>query len=341
MPNGQTSYAVAVLAAGQPTPEGTPVPTNCLYAVCTGFDRIPPLPISTVSRRLGAMFAIVGGTVTLPDGFFLNSSFNLGGGQLQVNGWDELTNTDNASASVGTNATSQGVITLSGGSAIHGSVTIGPGGNISQAIKGLQYVSGGASVSNVYYTLRPPAPPVNLTAYDTTVSGTVVLPPGRYAGMNLSNATVTLLPGDYYFTGNINAGRGTSIIVPAGAAAPSNVYIGGSNFTLNSASLNNLTHQPSMLNLYGTKTTYQKGNQIDINGGSNAYYTVYAPNYDINVTGGSDIYGTVVANSMSASGAQTTLHMDTNIPPCPAGLVIESGSGANNNAPVLLGVHEL
>ncbi len=329
---GRGSYTVTV----QPSlPDGTAVPSGCVYVISTGFDGGNG---SGSSCQVGALInASVAGAQTLPDGLFSSTYLNFSGGGI-AQGWDDTTGLTNSNATVGTNSVLNGAVQVSGGSAVKGVVTIGPGGNTAPGavVVLTSGTVGGINAATTNYAMPPPNLPADIAGAPTSppadidVSGTtaLTLTPGVYGNLHVGNSGVlTLQAGDYLFTGNVTIDGAGAIELPASQSQQTNIYFGGNTFTVTaSGQINNRTQKPGLLNIYGTQTTYSASNTVTVTGGVAPYYTMYAPLYDCFITGGGKLYGTMVGYSVTVQGG-ALMYIDTALSPT-AGSLSGGGSGS-------------
>lgn len=188
---------------------------------------------------------------------------------------------------VTTDSTGNGVITLTGNSAIHGDVTIGPGGNLSTAIS----LAPGSSISGTQ-SVEPAAQNLPLSSIP---AGLINQGPLTIAG----NATRTLSEGAYWFS-SINI-TGNGRLQTTGAVkiyVTGNIDVGGNGI----ATANSL---PPNLLIYGTQDPTdpaQKTNTVSIHGNGDFHGAVYAPGAAMDVYGNGAVFGALTGNTVHING---------------------------------------
>lgn len=188
---------------------------------------------------------------------------------------------------------SNGMITMSGSSAIHGDAHPGPGctvkssssagatGKITPLTKAMSYGTvdpGNAATIND--NSKVPISKNGKVAVDS--KGNFTLSGGD---------SVTLPPGTYYFA-KFTLSGGSSVSV-TGATT---IYTTG-DFAISGSSIANATILPKNLQLF------PMGSKCDISGTSDLYAVVYGPNTAITRSGASDFYGAVIGANITLSGS--------------------------------------
>jgi hypothetical protein len=341
MPSG-AAYTVALLTT---LPDGSAVPSGFTYVLSTGYANNG---VATAAHsRVGALVQLSGSTpATLPEGLFMRNGITFDG-SIDVWGWNDATQLTTTNAGVGTNSIQAAAVNLYGTSGppptINGNLTIGKLGvpaNVVSMQNGAQ-ITGGVNVSNLNFTLNAPAPPASMIpplppAPVTVPGGTFTLPPGTYGSATITGASVLTLVdgGTYYIDGDLIMQGSASIELPANATQGVTVYLSGNVSIQGTAAMNNYTHKPGLFAIYGCAPTYNGTNYMDVSGGDNAYFTLYAPNYDLNAQGSATVYGTLVGNSLNQTGS-AQIYVDSNISPNPSGTVFASGGGSGGSATVV------
>lgn len=118
--------------------------------------------------------------------------------------------------------------------------------------------------------------------------------------------------GGTYYIHELKANSGTSIYIPAAEVVT--VYVDGDVTMNGGAAINNHNQDPSQLMIIGCgdgfKDAFGTRHKWTINGGSEAFMAVYAPQFDIKLTGGAPLYGGVVGYDVDVS---TVVHFDENL----------------------------
>jgi phage baseplate assembly protein gpV len=121
-----------------------------------------------------------------------------------------------------------------------------------------------------------------------------------------SVATLTGPPYTMYFSEVVLSG-GSTLNISAGANHV-DLYCAGK-LDISGGTMVNPNAKPALLNLAacGAGT-----NDWKISGGSDAYFTVYAPTRDVTLSGTSPLFGAVVADTVTDSGG-SMIHYDTSL----------------------------
>lgn len=208
----------------------------------------------------------------------------------------------------GTNIANQGDIqangnvTLAGGTLVNGDVTVGGvvsvGGsdpyNTTGVVSGTT-TTGAPIVSYPQEScpsggFSPFTPPTNVTYNQST-------------GMMWAKSNITLTTGTYFFH-ELKLSNGAQLIVPAGDSVT--VYISSNVNTTSGAGINNVSRRASDM---GFVSCGSRTDSWTLTGGTDAYFTVYAPNNKITFVGNGDFHGAVVAGELLVTGG-TPFHFD-------------------------------
>ena len=138
-----------------------------------------------------------------------------------------------------------------------------------------------------------------------------------------SGATLALTDSSYFFSAIVMTGNST-LAVPGYPHV--NVYLGDS-LNATGGTLTNGGGSATALSFTSCGTSATPANWA-LSGGTQAYYSVYAPNHVVYVTGGADFYGAVVASSYYSTGG-ANLHYDAALARQPSDkLAVQRGSWA-------------
>jgi len=222
---------------------------------------------------------------------FANSNVTMSG-NAQTDAYDSRNGAYNAATAtsdgnIGTNGTSNSIISLSGNARINGNATVGPGANIASAITttGNALVTGVKQAASAVTSLAPVTVPSGLVSSGAlSISGNniVTLPAGTYLYSSISvsgngklNCTgqVTI-----YATGNVSVsgnGIGTASNLPT-------------NFFLNVTS--------------GAAT-------VSLSGNGNFYGAINAPQSSLSISGNGQVFGATIGSTVTDTG-NGNIHYD-------------------------------
>lgn len=218
---------------------------------------------------------------------FSNTSIQLSGNAIidSYNSDDGAYNAGTAgnNGDIGTNSTSNSIVSLTGNARVEGDASIGPDGDTSTAIS----LSGHADITG---TEAAAEETTELTPQTTSASSS--------GALSLSgNTTLTLSAGTYHYssisiTGNarITATGAVSIYVDG------NISIAGNGFSTSS-------NKPTNMLIYSS------GSSVSFSGNANFYGAMHAPNASVSNSGNGIIYGAVVADSYRQTG-NGAIHYD-------------------------------
>jgi hypothetical protein len=171
-------------------------------------------------------------------------------------------------------------------------VTVNNGGKVSGATS-----SASAAIS---------FPPVDATFREPNANGSGISGSGYDSSthdLTVSNGrSVTLSGGTYYFN-NLTVSGGGSLNVSAATV----IYLSGKLVVDNGARLNNQTAVPGNLQIY---SSYSSGTGVSLQGGSDVYAAIYAPQAGFNLANGGKLSGSVVASSLDIAGG-ARIHYDS------------------------------
>ena len=205
---------------------------------------------------------------------------------------------------VGTNSVADSAVSLNNSIIVDGDVLVGAGGDPNEVV----------SMNNsIELTGETGSLPVNQTLPEVIVpedisSGpslgpltdtTTLTTSGKYSSINLGNNEVLTIAGDVtlYITADIDFGNGATLEIAPGATLK--LYVEGSIHCRNSTEINNLTHEPRNLQIYGLTDTdlYHLNNSVDW------YGTIYAPGAQVHLNNSIDFYGALVAGTVKLNNS--------------------------------------
>ena len=188
---------------------------------------------------------------------------------------------------------SDGPITMSGSSAIHGDAHPGQG-----------YTVSSSSSIGVLGEIEPRTSPLNLPAIDSGDAAsnnnnynipTSLLgknPLNSKSEFSLSGGDVVNLPPGTYYWAKMSLSGGSTVKI----SGSTTIYVTG-DVSLSGGSLANLTLQPKNLQLF------PMGSNCTISGSSEFYGVVYGPAAKVVRSGDSDYYGMIVGKELVLSGS--------------------------------------
>lgn len=219
-----------------------------------------------------------------------------------------------SNGNVGTNGTTNGVITLSNSSRINGDANTGSGGTInlinSSSISGTQ-----SHTSNeAYPQVAVPLELVSLSSgggLSLTNSATGTLSGGdyQYTSISLSNSAQLTITGNarIYLTSSATAfsvSNSAQFKIQSGASVT--IYSQGKTTVSNSGSINNLGKKPADFILY---SSYSGSNGVDISNSGSFYGSIYAPATSVSFSNSAEVYGSVIGNTISLPNS-AKIHYD-------------------------------
>jgi hypothetical protein len=212
------------------------------------------------------------------------------GGNGNVYGYDSSIDLDPANApdpAAGV-CSNQVTVDVFGNAVIDANVRPGIGGEVD--ITGNAEVTGNTTALPVeldYPSMNPPTSVPNWP-YATSIGST-------------TNVNVT--PGEYKITSsNLSINAQAKFTV----SGPTTIYVNG-DVTINGQGFVNTTSDPANL-----KIIVVGDHDVRVNGGSDFYGMIYAPNADVDVLGNADFYGAIISSDVDFSGTGD-IYMDTSL----------------------------
>ena len=259
--------------------------------------------VGGAERRIDVLLTARAGG--LPGGIFGKGSVTFGGNGGYIDSFDSAQGPYTA-AGAGSQAAvgSNGAILLQSDVVDHGDATAGTTVSCSTS----PCVTGTTTQYAPTVTLNPdPAP--NCTTYtDGTgiTGGTYYGATGKKAGQLVggSGDNIVFTSGTYCFsTVNVSGG---GLVTANATNGPVIIKINGVS-SFGGGGVVNTTALASNLEIISSYTGVKGG--LTINGGSQAYAQVYAPDTEVVLGGGTDFYGSLVAGSLSSTGG-SKVHSD-------------------------------
>lgn len=221
----------------------------------------------------------------------------------------------NSNGNVGTNSVSESwpyAVTMNSNAQIDGALSIGPGGDVDQAVleNANVSISGGKTVLNELQSFPDVYGPTGLTYKGSLTLNSnnhqAINSSGQYDNISLNSNSYLTVTGDVqlYITGTLSLNSNTHIDVQSGGSLE--IYLDGNlNFNSN-AYISNVDQDPSKCALYATN--HYTGN-LNLNSNSAFYGVVYAPEANIQMNSNSGIYGSVVGKSVTIN-SNGQIHYD-------------------------------
>jgi hypothetical protein len=254
-------------------------------------------------RTVTAMFAAV--SLFSSGGIVANGNVNLSGGS-KTDSFNSMNGAYNAAtADSGGNIVGNGNITLSNSATIvKGSISVR--GSISNSQ---------ATVTGSLTAGAPPTPLDTLSCPSGGFTPASAVPTGPGISYNATTGVLNLgavagnpqtytLSGTSYYFSSIIVGGGSTLAFTT--SAHTDIYI-GSTVDIGGGSLVNNSANASRLSILACGNTSSA--QWRLTGGTNAYFTVYAPTHDVVISGAGSIYGAIVSKAYTASGG-SAIHYD-------------------------------
>lgn len=195
-------------------------------------------------------------------------------------------NNANSNGDIGTNTTQASQVDLNGNVTVNGSAQVGPGGNPNSVINlnGHATITGTQSAMDKEKTLDTPSVP----------AGAVNL-----GNIQLNGNTVYYLPGGTYEVGKFKINGNAKII----ATGDVKLYVSDS-VSINGNGISTSNNKPPSMLIYVT------GNEdVHLNGNTDFYGGIYAPNSSFHTNGNAELYGAVVAKDFQQNG-NADIHYD-------------------------------
>lgn len=200
----------------------------------------------------------------------------------------------------GTNAITDGSITLLGSSTIYGNAVSGPESDPETAISlGPNANLFGEKLAQTALKELVPVPPPEDLPYRGDLQlgngeqSTISLN-GMYGSFDLGNSARVTIASDVtlYITGDFVMKNGAQIEVAEGVSVT--IYLGGSFEQKNSSAISNPSNDPTKIIIYGTESF----TQMDWKSEADFYGAVYAPSAEVVYHSEADFYGSIVAGSI-------------------------------------------
>ncbi len=214
-----------------------------------------------------------------------------------------------SNVSVGTNSTTNGAITLSGGVVDYGNAYVGPGGNPAKVIttSGGAVINGTKGALSKLKNMTPMSDPGGGT--QTTFTNGTTLTSGTYrvSSINLSGSGKGTINGNVtlYVTGSVNLSGSSQIAILPGSSLT--IYINGS-LNVSGGSIVNQTLNTRKLTIYGTSTC----TSANYSGSGALYGVIYTPAASTSISGLVNVYGSVNGGSIAISGG-AAVHYDASL----------------------------
>jgi cytoskeletal protein CcmA (bactofilin family) len=270
-----------------------------------------------------------GGTNLSPYGLVTSGNVTLNGGTL-IDSYDSSKGSYGGTnigsqATVATNSTSNGTVTISGGT-VKGSVYVGSGANPANAItlNGSGSISGSKTALTQSMTIPTPTAPTGMGNSVGSVnynSGTnTTLSSNLHCGsLSLSNAKLTISGNvTIYCEGSFNVNSGSTVEVltnssltiyfTQGMSVNANAIVDGANLS-----------RSKFVNL-GTSS-------VNMNSGSSLTGAIVSPNGDVNINNSGVVYGAIVAKDLSINSSGV-FHQDVHISNGTDPVILNGGSTA-------------
>ena len=212
---------------------------------------------------------------------------------------------DDGDMQIGTNSTEPGSIVLKNTSIIDGDIFVGMGGNPDDVINDHDAtVNGSTFALTQIYEPSPVTVPESLESLPslgTINDNTTISSSARYNSINLGNKETVIISGDItlYITGDIILGNSAELGIENDASLV--LYLGGNIEGKKSSAVNNETHDPQKLKIYGLDSC----ETIEFKNSADFYGAIYAPNADVIVHNSGNIYGAVTAKSFEQKKSGT------------------------------------
>jgi len=240
---------------------------------------------------------------------------NVGGGAI-VDSYDSRlgayggTNIGN-NGNIGTNSIYYGSLNLGNGSIVHGDAVTGAGSDPNQVIiqgMGSNITGEKAALGETKELPSVPVPTGLANRGSVSISGTstTISQSGQYSSLTLANNAMVTITSNVtlYVSGAFTMNNNTEFKINPGCSVT--FYFGGG-WALNSNSrINNLSHDPTKLVMYGTDTF--TGTKTFCNT-FETYAAMYFPKAYVNLANTNTFYGSVIARQF-AIGNNMRVHYD-------------------------------
>lgn len=213
---------------------------------------------------------------------------------------------------MGTNGIYSGDISLNNTVEINGDVVVGPGGIPTDVISMSSNVTinGELTALTEEKTFPPVIPPSNLPW-----RGDFILAPnnmatisesGEYSSLIFQSNSKISITSDciLYVTGEFTMLSNTRFEIAEGVTLA--LYLGGTFYQSSNSQINNLSLDPTMVQIYGTET-FQTLMTWDSN--TDFYGAIYVPDYTVLYNSNAEFYGSIIANTVKID-SNAGLHYD-------------------------------
>ena len=333
--NSASTYQVFYLE-GSAAP--VKLPTDAIYLLSKGIDR------SGLFREVGVVIKLGTSSQSLLNFSIFTNSMSVDGGS-HIDSYDSEVgiNVIGDKATVGTNSTKAGSITMGAGTTIRGEIKVGPGGvtglarpsqptlnSLNTVWKNWNAWSGNES------TMDQPQeyPPVESQAAGTSNLSVgwqgADVKPGAYRDLQVNGGGEVRLSGGTYVFNSIKLTGGAKIAVSGNQ--PVVIYV-KDQFDMSGGTVHNTSERARNL-----VVMLDKGAEAKLTGGARAFMVVYGPEALINMSGGTHLYGALVANQVNMTGG-ARIHYDENLAKNPPGVL--GGGGASGKGLSILSWQQL
>lgn len=263
-----------------PDPAGSPnirritatghTPSNLVASYA--YERRQIVAYVDLAAASGFNFGIFGDSNVTASGKASTDSYNSNNGPYAPGG----TNGD-----IGTNATGQGVITVSGDAKVGGDAVVGAGGNPAIAIT----TSGNGTILGTQTAAASPAPmdPVQIPSN---------LP--NLGSLSVSGQTIMTLAGGSYWYESISVSGGASVQFTGSTT----LYVSGPVSISGDGVFSSSDNLPPHLIV-----KVQGDANVNLSGEGNIYGAIYAPQSQVSISGNGELFGAIVGKTLSFSGS--------------------------------------
>ena len=213
---------------------------------------------------------------------------------------------------MGTNGIFSGDISLNNTVEINGDVVVGPGGIPANVISMSSNVTINGELTSLTEekTLPPVVPPSNLPwrgDYTLAPNNTVsISESGEYSSLIFQSNSKISITSDciLYVTGEFTMLSNTQLEIAEGVTLA--LYLGGTFSQSSNSQINNLSLDPTMVQIYGTET-FETTMTWESN--SSFYGAIYVPDYTVLYNSNAEFYGSIIADSVKID-SNAGLHYD-------------------------------
>ena len=213
---------------------------------------------------------------------------------------------------MGTNGIFSGDISLNNTVEINGDVVVGPGGIPANVISMSSNVTINGELTSLTEekTLPPVVPPSNLPwrgDYTLAPNNTVsISESGEYSSLIFQSNSKISITSDciLYVTGEFTMLSNTQLEIAEGVTLA--LYLGGTFSQSSNSQINNLSLDPTMVQIYGTET-FETTMTWESN--SSFYGAIYVPDYTVLYNSNAEFYGSIIADSVKID-SNAGLHFD-------------------------------